>query len=144
MQPATARAALAGVAAAATWAAAEPLVQLVFRTPYSNVRALGRPFSQRHWRAVGIAIHLANGGAAGVAFHRLGLRGSKAGVLAFGAETLATWPLMTLVDRFHPDSRSGAWPPFRRNSRVFAQEVAVHALFGAVLGTFVRGPAGNS
>jgi hypothetical protein len=130
--------------AAATWAAAEPLAQRVFRTPYSDVRALGAPFSKRHWRAAGLAIHLANGAAAGLAFERLGLRGWKAGVLAFEAETVATWPLMTLVDRLHPDSRSGAWPPFRRNGRVFAQELAVHAVFGAVLGSLVRRPAVNS
>jgi hypothetical protein len=41
---------------------------------------------------------------------------------------------MVVVDRFHPDRRSGAWPPLLRNRSVFAQEVAVHALFGAVLG----------
>ena len=130
--------------AAAAWAAAEPLARRVFRTPYSDVRALGAPFSRRHWRVVGLSLHLANGAAAGVAFERLGLRGWKAGVLAFEAETVATWPLMTLVDRLHPDSRSGAWPPFLRSRRVFAQEVAVHALFGAVLGSLVRRSAVNS
>ena len=124
--------------AAAAWAAAEPLAQRVFRTPYSDVRALGRPFSERHWRAVGLALHLANGALAGVAFERLGLRGWKAGVLVFELETVATWPLMTLIDRYHPDSRSGVWPPFTRDGRVLAQELAVHALFGAILGSLVR------
>ena len=56
----------------------------------------------------------------------------------FEAETLASWPLMTLVDRFHPDRRSGVWPPFTRNGRVLAQELAVHALFGAILGSLLR------
>ena len=114
------------------------MLRRLFRTPYSDVRALGAPLSHRHWRAAGTAIHLANGAAAGVAFHRLGLRGWKAGVLVFQAEHLATWPLMTLIDRFHPDRRSGAWPPLLRNGRVFAQEAAVHALFGAVLGLLLR------
>jgi hypothetical protein len=131
-------AALAGMAAAAAWAAAEPLAQRLFRTPYSDVRALGRPFSARHWRPVGLAIHLGNGALAGVVFERLGFRGPKAGVLVFEAETLATWPLMTLVDRFHPDRRNGIWPPFTRNGRVLAQELAVHALFGAILGSLLR------
>jgi hypothetical protein len=138
------RAALAGALAAAAWAAAEPVAQRVFATPYSDVRALGRPFSRRHWRLAGTAVHLANGAAAGIAFERLGLRGWKAGVVAFEAETIATWPLMALVDRFHPDSRSGAWPPFLRNGRVFAQEVAVHALFGAILGSLAPRPPANS
>jgi hypothetical protein len=58
--------------------------------------------------------------------------------VAAEAENLALWPGMALVDRYHPDRRSGAWPPLLRNGRVFAQEVAVHALFGAVLGALTR------
>ena len=107
-------------------------------TSYSDVRLLGRPVSRRHWRAAGLAAHLANGAAAGVAFHRLGLRGWKAGVATFQIENLAAWPLMLAVDRRHPDRRSGAWPPLLRNPRVFAYEVAMHALFGAVLGALLR------
>ena len=138
------RAALAGATAAAAWAAAEPLAQRVFRTTYSDVRLLGAPISRRHWRAVGIALHLANGAAAGVAFERLGLRGWKAGIAVFQAENLAAWPLTVVVDRFHPDRRSGAWPPLSRNGRVFAQEAAVHALFGAILGSLVAHAPRNS
>jgi hypothetical protein len=138
------RAALAGATAAAAWAAAEPLAQRVFRTPYSDIRLLGAPISRRHWRAAGITLHLANGAAAGVAFERLGLRGWKAGVAVFQAENVALWPLMTVVDRFHPDRRSGAWPPLLWNGRVFAQEAAVHALFGAILGLLVTRAPGNS
>ena len=131
--------ALAGVAAAAAWAAAEPLAQRAFGTgTYSDVRLLGAPVSRRHWRPAGAAIHLANGAAAGVAFHRLGLRGWKAGVLVFQAESLAAWPLMAAVDRWHPDRRSGEWPPLLGNGRVFAQEAAVHAVFGAVLGRILN------
>jgi hypothetical protein len=130
----TGSSALAGGAAAAVWAAAEPLAQRIFGTTYSDVRLLGAPCSRRRWRAAGLAIHLANGAAAGVAFDRLGLRGWRQGVVAFEVETIATWPLMLLVDRYHPDRRSGAWPPLLWNRRVFAQEAAVHALFGALLG----------
>ena len=112
------------------------------------MRALGRPVSRRHWRAAGTAIHLANGAAAGIAFERLGqcswrLGGWKWGVAVFQLETVATWPLMAAVDRWHPDRRSGAWPPLSRNGRVFAQEAAVHAVFGAVLGLLCR-PRANS
>jgi hypothetical protein len=122
------------VTAAAAWAAAEPLAQRCFRTPYSDVRALGGLVARRHWWAAGLAIHLANGAIAGIACDRFGLRGWKTGVLVFEAETVATWPLMTLVERFHPDRRDGTWPPLLRNGRVFAQEAALHALFGAILG----------
>jgi hypothetical protein len=44
---------------------------------------------------------------------------------------------MVLVDRFHPDRRDGTWPPVARDPRVALQEVAAHALFGAVLGALV-------
>jgi len=138
------RGAVAGVAAAAAWIAVEPVARRMFGTPFTDVRALGRPVSHRHWRAAGTVIHLANGAAAGVAFERLGLRGSKAGVVAFQAEHLATWPLMVVVDRWHPDRRSGAWPPLLRNGRVFAQEAVVHAVFGVVLGLLLPRRAENS
>jgi hypothetical protein len=120
--------------AAAAWAAAEPFVRRLLRTEYTDVRLLGAPLSQHHWRAAGTAVHVVNGAAAGVLFHRLGLRGWRAGVAAAELENALLWPGMALVDRFHPDRRSGAWPPLLRNRRIFAQEALVHALFGAVLG----------
>ena len=132
------RAAVAGVSAAAVWAAAEPALGRVFGTPYTDVRLLGSPLSRRHWRLVGTTLHLLNGAAAGVAFRRLGFRGWKAGVIAAQVEGAAVWPGMAVVDRYHPDRRSGAWPPLLRNPRVFGQEVAAHAIFGAVLGVLVR------
>jgi hypothetical protein len=132
------RAALAGFTAAAVWAASEPALRRFFGTPFSDVRLIGAPLSRRHWRLAGTAIHLANGAAAGVLFSRLGLRGWKAGIAAAQIESAALWPGMVVVDRYHPDRRSGAWPPLLRNRRVFAQEVAAHALFGAVLGALVR------
>lgn len=137
------RAAVAGATAAAVWAAAEPVARRVFGTTYTDVRLLGAPLSRRHWRVVGTALHLANGAAAGVAFQRLGLRGWKQGVAAALVENALLWPGMVVVDRFHPDRRSGAWPPLLRNGRVFAQETAVHALFGAILGLLCDGERGR-
>ena len=132
------RAALAGLTAAAAWAAAEPVLGRLFRTPYSDVRLLGMPLSRRRWRVVGTTLHLANGAAAGVAFRRLGLRGWRAGLTTAQIENAALWPGMLLVDRYHPDRRERRWPPLAANPRVFAQEVAAHALFGAVLGALLR------
>jgi hypothetical protein len=129
------RAALAGVGAAAAWAAAEPLLRRVFRTPYSDVRLLGAAATRgRAWPLVGLAAHLSNGAVFGLAFAHLGGGGWKRGVLVAELENLALWPAMALVDRYHPDRRSGAWPPLLRNPRVFGYEVATHAVFGAVLG----------
>lgn len=130
--------AVAGATAAAAWAAAEPALRRILGTPYTDVRLLGAPLSRRHWRAAGTALHLANGAVAGILFHRLGLRGWKQGVAAALVENTLLWPGMAVVDRVHPDRRSGAWPPLLRNGRIFAQETAVHALFGAVLGSLLR------
>jgi hypothetical protein len=124
--------------AAVIWAAAEPGLRRLFGTPYTDVRLLGAPLSRRHWRLAGTAVHLVNGAAAGVAFRRLGVHGWKSGIAAAELEGAALWPAMAVVDRLHPDRRSGAWPPLLRNRRVFCQEVAAHAIFGAVLGAVLR------
>lgn len=130
------RGAVAGMVAAAAWAAAEPLLQRVFRTPYSDVRLLGRALTPgRAWPAMGTAIHVANGAAFGLAWERLGRDGWKRGIVAAELENVVLWgPGMAIVDRYHPDRRSGALPPLLGNRRVFGYEVVTHALFGAVLG----------
>jgi hypothetical protein len=121
--------------AATAWAAAEPLLRRVFRTPYSDVRLLGATVTRgRAWPVVGTAVHVANGAAFGFVWARLGGGGWKRGILLAELENLALWPGMALVDRYHPDRRSGRFPPLLRNRRVFAYEVATHAVFGAVLG----------
>ena len=129
------RGALAGIAAAAAWVAVEPLGRRAHGTPptYSDVRLLGALAGDR-WRAAGLAGHLVNGAAFGAAFRRLGGSGWRQGLAAAQAENLALWPGMAVVDRLHPDRRSGAWPPLLGNGRVFAHEAAVHAVFGVTLG----------
>ncbi len=127
----------AGLAAAAAWAAAEPLAAKIFRPPagYSDVRMLGGLLTQgSRWRAAGFGAHLVNGALFGAAFARAGGRGWRQGLAAAQAENLLLWPAMAVVDRVHPDRRNGTWPPLLTNARVFGYEVAVHALFGVVLG----------
>ena len=132
------RGALAGTAAAAAWAAAEPAVARLVRPPagYSDLRLLGALLTGggQRWRAAGLAAHLANGALFGAAFARVGAHGWRQGLAAAQAENLALWPVMDLLDHIHPDRRSGVWPPLVRNRRIFAYEVAVHALFGVTLG----------
>lgn len=124
--------------AAVGWAAAEPLAQRVFRTPYSDLGLLGRGVTTgRLWRPVGLAMHLANGALFGVQFERRGWSGWKRGLVVAELENAALWPGMAIVDRRHPDRRSGAWPPLFRNGRVFAYEATLHALFGIVLGALL-------
>jgi hypothetical protein len=118
-------------------------VRRAFRTPYSDVRLLGAGLTRgRAWPVAGTALHTLNGALFGAAFALAGQRGWRRGVLVAEAENLVLWPTMALADRLHPDVRSGAWPPLLRNPRVFAQEVAVHALFGALLGGLL-GPTGS-
>ena len=133
------RAAAAGAAAALAWAAAEPVLGRLFGVRYSDVRLLGATVTRgRAWPLAGLALHAANGAVFGSVFARAGLRGPAAGVAAAELENLALWPWMAAVDRFHPDRRSGAWPPLVLNGRVFAYEVATHAIFGLVLGALLR------
>ena len=129
------RGAAAGAAAAAAWSASEPILRRLTGTTYSNDRLLGRFATRsRAWPVAGLALHLANGAVFGAAFERLGLQGVKAGIVAAEVENTLAWPAMAIVDRIHPDRRDGTWPPLVRSSRVAAQEVAGHAIFGAVLG----------
>ena len=124
---------LAGIAAAGVWAAAEPALGRALGVPwYSDRRLLGGLF--RVGPEAAIAIHLVNGAVFGATFERLGLRGPVSGVVMAQAESLSLWPAMRVVDHVHEDRRSGGWPPLWGNRRVFAYEVAAHALFGAVLG----------
>jgi hypothetical protein len=114
----------------------EPLLKRVFGSPYTDVRLLGATVTRgRAWPFVGFGMHVANGAVFGLAWVRLGGRGWKRAVVAAQLENLALWgPGMALVDRYHPDRRSGAMPPLLRNLRVFGQEVVTHAVFGVVLG----------
>jgi hypothetical protein len=126
------RGALAGIVAAAAWASAEPLLGRLLRTPYSDRRLLAGLTGRGP--AAALALHLANGAIFGAFFERVGARGPLRGALAAQIENVVLWPAMAVVDHVHPDRRSGAWPPLLRNGRVFAYEVAAHALFGGVLG----------
>jgi hypothetical protein len=130
------RGSLAGAAAAAVWAALEPGVARAVGVPwYSDVRLLGRLVTtSRAWPIVGVLSHVANGAVFGAAFARLGGRGWKQGLAAAQLENAGLWAGMVVIDRIHPDRRGGAWPRLLTNPRVLAHEVAVHALFGVVLG----------
>jgi hypothetical protein len=132
-----ARGAAAGALAACAWAALEPLAGRALRTDgYTDVRLLGRlvPGAGERWPLAGALLHAANGAAFGAAFALAGARGPRAGLVLAGAETLVTWPGMAVMDRIHPDRRSGRWPPLFTNPRVFAQEALMHVFFGLLLG----------
>jgi hypothetical protein len=133
------RGALAGAVAAGVWAAVEPLSQRLLGTRYSDVRLLGRMVSAgRAWPAAGAAVHVANGAVFGAAFALLGGRGVAAGIAAAQAENAVLWPAFLVAQRVHPDARSGYWGCLVCDRKVIAHEVAMHALFGAILGAALR------
>jgi hypothetical protein len=133
------RGAVAGAAAAAAWAAGDPLVRRLAGTQYSDVRLLGRIVTRgRAWPVAGLALHVTNGAVFGAAFERLGLRGVRAGVLAAEVENTLLWPTLAIADRIHPDRRDGTWPPLVSSPRVAAQAVVGHAIFGALLGALAE------
>jgi hypothetical protein len=124
------RAAGAGAAAAAMWALQEPLDRRVFGVDYSDPRLLGRLVGRGP--RVGLAIHVANGAAFGLAFEEarrhVAVEPTRLALGMALVEHVALWPLVAVVE-----SRSLAADP-----RAFAQATWRHALFGVVLGRLAR------
>ena len=90
------------------------------------------------WRAVGLAIHLANGALFGVAYgearRSLDMSPMRLAVGMALAEHATLYPLCYLVDRYHPARGEPGVPPLLTSPRAFAQATWRHSLFGAVLG----------
>jgi hypothetical protein len=137
----TLRGALAGAAAAAVWAAQQPLDKRVFRVDYDDADLLARLMRVRRPAAVpvGLALHLVNGAAVGALYANAApslpgpgaLRGAAAGL----AEHLATWPGTLVIDRL--DLAHGL-PKLWGDPRAFAQATWRHVLFGTVMGELER------
>ena len=132
------RSALAGAGAAAGWAALEPLDRRLFALDYSDVAMLGKLVTRtRMWPVAGLAVHVANGAAFGLAFEELRRRiDVPPRRLAFAlalAESFALFPLAYVVDRKHPArGEPGLAPLF--TPRGLAQATVRHAVFGVLLG----------
>lgn len=129
--------ALAGVVAAAVWAAQQPADRRLLASGYDDVELLGKLVTRgREWPLAGALLHLQNGAAFGAAYAQVRpfLPGPPAarGLLAGLAEHVALWPLGRLVDRHHPARRE--LTRLTGNRRAFAQAAWRHALFGVVLG----------
>ena len=134
-----ARSGIAGAVAATLWAAADPALERVFGTPYSDSKLVGPFITEGPLEpAAGLVAHVAGGLTFGYVFGRLGGRGVRSGIVAAVAENTLLWPMVGVLDRIHPKRRSGEWPPLVSNPRVFAQATAGHALFGALLGVFSK------
>ena len=133
--------AVAGAAAAAIWAAQQPLDKRLLGTRYDDVELLGKLVTRGPgWPAAGLAIHMANGAAFGAAYALarpvLPMPPLAAGVAAALAENFGGWPLGRLVDRYHP-ARSEL-EPLSGNGRALAAATWRHLLFGLVLAELER------
>jgi hypothetical protein len=132
-------AALAGAIAAAAWIVVEPATRHLTGGAHRELRLIsGTLAGDRGGDRLGWAVHLANGAAFGVAFRRLGGHGVGRAVAAAQAENAILWPGMAVVDRIHPDVRSGRWPKLFSDRGTIAQEIGSHVVFGVVLGALVR------
>ena len=132
----TANGALAGGAAAALWAAQQPLDKRLFASGYDDVELLGKLATRgSRWPAAGLLVHVQNGALFGAIYAALKplLPGPPLarGVLAALAENFATWPLGRLVDRLHP--ARAELTPLAGNMRALAQATWRHFLFGVAL-----------
>jgi hypothetical protein len=131
------RGALAGSVAAVVMTLEQPLDKRLFDSEYDDVEILGKLVTRgEHWQSIGFALHVQNGAVLGAVYARLKpsrpgpavLRGLLAGLI----EHLATWPMVALVDRYHPARRE--LPRLAANRRAFGQATIRHAVFGMVLG----------
>jgi len=134
--PRALRGALAGAAAAAVWAAQQPLDQRVFGVPYSDTELLGTWVTRGRAAApLGVIAHLQNGALLGAAYAvapRLPGPRWLGGVLVGLGEHLATWPGTALRPRVHPAGER--LPRLWGSGRAFGQATWRHLLFGIVLG----------
>ena len=98
------RAAAAGAAAATVWALVEPLDQRVLRSDYSDVAVLGKGVTRGPgWRAIGLAMHVANGALFGLVYHearsRVPIRPRRLALGMALAEHVTLYQLCALVDQ---------------------------------------------
>jgi hypothetical protein len=129
--------ALAGAAAAAVWAAQQPLDKRVFDSDYDDVELLGRLVAGGPpGTAAGLVLHLTNGAIFGAVYALVRplvpAPPPVTGVAAGMAEHLVLWPLTQAVDRFHP--ARDELVTLAGNQRAFAQASWRHLLFGLTLG----------
>lgn len=111
--PGTARAALAGAVAALAYFGELWIDDRVFRYKFNDLVLLGRPFSSRPkvYLPLGLAMHLSAGAVFGVIFYHVqdllpGPRWAR-GVGFALCENLSLWPILPLVDRYHPARHTG-------------------------------------
>lgn len=136
------RAAAGGAAAAVAWGLIEPLDIALTGCDYSDVAILGKAVTRGpRWRTVGFLVHAGNGAAFGLAWAALNRRRRVSPVAMALAEHVTLWPLVRLVDRYHPARGTFGLPGLTGNRVAFAQATWRHALFGWLLGRLAQSSA---
>jgi hypothetical protein len=134
---ATRSSAAAGLAAGLAWRAVEPQLRRLFGHPYSDPELLTSFITRgRLQPLLDYGVQGIGGATFGFAFARLGGRRTGQAVAATLGENIVLLALSPLVDRYHPDVRSGRWPPLTGNPRAAAVSVSGHLLYGLLLGLF--------
>jgi hypothetical protein len=137
--------AAAGLLAGLAWRAAEPQLRRLFGHPYSDPQLLTSFITRGRLQPLLDYCVQASGGAAfGFVFARLGGRRTAQAVAASLGENVVLLALWPLVDRYHPDVRSGRWPPLTGNPRAAAVSLSGHLLYGLLLGRVSELAAGRS
>jgi hypothetical protein len=136
------RGAICGAVAAGVWAGEQPVDKALLGSRFDDLELLGRLATRDDddWLAPGLLLHLQNGAVFGALYSLVGpslpvppiLRGPAAAL----TEHLLSWPLVLVVDRFHPARRH--LPRLWGNRRAFTQATIRHLLFGLVLGELER------
>lgn len=132
--------AVAGMTGIAAWLAVQEIDRRLLDPGANDLVFLGGMVTQDDAliEPVGLAIHLANGAAAGAAYalllhDRLPGPPVARGVTFILAEHLGLYPLMLLEDR-HPSIRRGRLSRYWTGTAFFQQTIR-HLAFGAVLST---------
>jgi hypothetical protein len=133
--------AIAGAAAAAVWAAQQPLDKRVFGSEYDDVQLLGKLVARGPAAtAAGLAMHMLNGAAFGTVYALVRpvvpAPPLVTGVAAAMIENFAFWPLGRVIDRVHP--ARAELEPLTGNGRALAQATWRHLLFGVTLAELER------
>jgi uncharacterized protein DUF6789 len=131
------RGGVAGAVATAVMTLEQALDKRLFDSEYDDVEILGKLVARGgHWQRIGFALHVQNGAIFGAAYAQLkpSLPGPAVlrGLLYGLVEHVATWPMVALIDRFHPARKE--LPKLAGNRRAFGQATIRHAVFGIVLG----------
>lgn len=130
---------VAGLVAGVAFLVAMALDMALVRNKANDLRLLAGmvPGGGRIWPLLGTAMHMVNGALLGAVYAHVEdqfpgpgwMKGTVFGLV----ENMFLWPVITLLDRIHPEIERGTLEPFNRRVP-FMQEIFRHIVYGAVLG----------